>query len=280
MRTPRRILIWGRCPQTPGILRFSARMDYFGERVAPAPRPIPAAESALGLRSRSALSSAQVLPEWTTSTSPCNNFLSNGDNPLNSLSHSKGSLHQVATALGITRQAVDKRRTRRALLAVPTGSGEFLYPACQFTAQGVIPGLEAVLLAFRIQNPWTQLSFLLAPTPALRGKLSSEGRRDQEGDWHCRVLWRTGRVSKAHALQVFLAEAAPVDWNKSWNPLDAHPRAHEKCPVVWSCRRQPTDTSFRRPSGPIPRVLSRNYNRCVFRGNVAQESACPHCGTR
>jgi hypothetical protein len=56
------------------------------------PQPIPAAESALGLRSRSALSSAQVLPEWTTSTSPCNNFLSNGDNPLNSLSHSKGSL--------------------------------------------------------------------------------------------------------------------------------------------------------------------------------------------
>src|ERR1700716_2956864 len=53
-------------------------------------RPPPAhsaAESALGLRSRSALSSAQVLPEWTTSTSPCNNLLSNGDNPLTSLSH-------------------------------------------------------------------------------------------------------------------------------------------------------------------------------------------------
>jgi hypothetical protein len=58
------------------------------------PRPLPAAESALGLRSRSALSSTQVLPEWTTSTSPCNNLLSNGDNPLNSLSHSKGSLHK------------------------------------------------------------------------------------------------------------------------------------------------------------------------------------------
>jgi hypothetical protein len=92
MRTLRRILTWGRCPQTPGIFRFSARMDYFGERAAPAPGPIPAAESALGLRSRSALSSAQVLPEWTTSTSPCSNFLSNGDNPLNSLSHSKGAL--------------------------------------------------------------------------------------------------------------------------------------------------------------------------------------------
>jgi len=93
MRTLHRILTWGRCPQAPGIFRFSARMDYLGERVAPAPGPIQAAESALGLRSRSALSSAQVLPEWTTSTSPCNNFLSNGDNPLNFVSHSRGSLH-------------------------------------------------------------------------------------------------------------------------------------------------------------------------------------------
>ena len=92
MRTLRRILIWGRCPQTPGIFRIAARMDGFEGAGCARPRPIPAAESALGLRSRSALSSAQVLPEWTTSTSPCNNFLSNGDNPLNSLSHSRGSL--------------------------------------------------------------------------------------------------------------------------------------------------------------------------------------------
>ena len=77
---------------------------------------------------------------------------------------------QVASALGITRQAVDKRRGRRALLAVPNGSGEYVYPACQFTADGVIPGLEEVLRAFQIQSPWTQLSVLLAPAPALGGK--------------------------------------------------------------------------------------------------------------
>jgi hypothetical protein len=77
---------------------------------------------------------------------------------------------QLASALGITRQAVDKRRGRRALLAVPNGSGEYLYPACQFTADGVIPGLEEVLRAFQIQSPWTQLSVLLASAPALGGK--------------------------------------------------------------------------------------------------------------
>ena len=81
MRLLRRILNWGRCPQTPGIFRFSARMGQWRKQIAPLP-PIPAAESALGVRSRSALSSAQVLPEWTTLASPCNKFLSNGDNPL------------------------------------------------------------------------------------------------------------------------------------------------------------------------------------------------------
>jgi hypothetical protein len=77
---------------------------------------------------------------------------------------------QVASALGITRQAVDKRRGRRALLAVPNGSGEYVYPACQFTSDGVIGGLEEVLRAFEIRSPWTQLSVLLASAPALGGK--------------------------------------------------------------------------------------------------------------
>jgi hypothetical protein len=56
------------------------------------PRAIPAPESALGLHLCVALSSAQVLPGWTTSTSPCNDFSANGDYPLNFVSHSKGSL--------------------------------------------------------------------------------------------------------------------------------------------------------------------------------------------
>lgn len=77
---------------------------------------------------------------------------------------------QVASALGITRQAVDKRRLRRALLAVPNGSGEYVYPACQFTTDGVIPGIEEVLRAFRIRSSWTQLSVLIASAPALGGK--------------------------------------------------------------------------------------------------------------
>ncbi|MGI8989331.1 MAG: DNA-binding protein [Bryobacteraceae bacterium] len=77
---------------------------------------------------------------------------------------------QVAQALGITRQGVDKRRTRRALLAVPSGSGDYLYPACQFTPDGVVPHFDEVLRAFQVEGPWTQLSVLLSSSPALNGK--------------------------------------------------------------------------------------------------------------
>ena len=92
MRMLRGIPSWGRCPQTPGIFRFAARMGRSWGAGCARPQPIPAAESALGLRSRSALSSAQVSPEWTTATLPCNDLSSDGDYPLNFVSQSRGSL--------------------------------------------------------------------------------------------------------------------------------------------------------------------------------------------
>jgi hypothetical protein len=102
---------------------------------------------------------------------------------------------QVASALSITRQAVDKRRSRRALLAVPNGSGEYLYPACQFTSDGVINGLEEVLRAFRIRSPWTQLSVLLASAPALGGKTLLEALK-------------SGALEKAIAIAASFGEQA------------------------------------------------------------------------
>ena len=102
---------------------------------------------------------------------------------------------QVARALGITRQAVDKRRNRRALLAVPNGSGEYVYPTCQFTSDGVITGLEEVLRAFQIQSPWTQLSVLLASAPALGDKTILE-------------VLKSGLIEKAIAIVASFGEQA------------------------------------------------------------------------
>jgi hypothetical protein len=102
---------------------------------------------------------------------------------------------QVSSALGITRQAVDKRRIRHALLAVPNGSGDYVYPACQFNAGGVIPGLEEVLRAFRIRSPWTQLDMLLAPAPALGGKTIVEALK-------------SGAIERAVAIAASFGEQA------------------------------------------------------------------------
>ena len=98
MRLLRGTLNWGRCPQTPGIYRFFlARMavfDYFQGTGATCPQPFRPLSRSLGSLPSVALSRpAQVLPGWTTSTSPYNSFSSNGDYPLTFVSHSRGSLH-------------------------------------------------------------------------------------------------------------------------------------------------------------------------------------------
>src|SRR5580658_1985148 len=85
----------GALPPSPRDLSHSCQNDRARRQIA-RPPPIPATESALGLRPRSALSSAQVFPEWITATSPCNNLSANGDNPLNFVSHSRGSVHLLA----------------------------------------------------------------------------------------------------------------------------------------------------------------------------------------
>src|SRR5687768_988849 len=102
---------------------------------------------------------------------------------------------QVANALGITRQAVDKRRSRRALLAVPSGSGDYLYPACQFRSSGVVPGLDEILKAFQLENSWTQLSALLAPSPSLEGRSVLEALE-------------AGEIQKARSVVASLGEQA------------------------------------------------------------------------
>ena len=59
---------WGRCPQTPGIYRFTAKMaegKTSGRPRKQPPRATSASESALGLRPRRALSSAQLAAEWS-----------------------------------------------------------------------------------------------------------------------------------------------------------------------------------------------------------------------
>lgn len=86
---------------------------------------------------------------------------------------------EAAARLGVTPQAVSGRRTRGTILAVPIPSGEWLYPACQFTDHGLISGIDKFVRAFREDaDPWTRLAVLLAPAGRFGGKSALELLRE------------------------------------------------------------------------------------------------------
>jgi hypothetical protein len=80
------------------------------------------------------------------------------------------TVDQVAKSLGISRQAVDKRRRAGKLLGLDTGRRGYLYPSWQFTSDGVLPGLETVLRNLTIHDPWMQAAFFLNGSYYLDGE--------------------------------------------------------------------------------------------------------------
>jgi hypothetical protein len=75
---------------------------------------------------------------------------------------------EVAGQIGISRQAVEKRRRANALLAVRVGS-DWRYPHCQFgdSTGEVVSGLPQLLGALGQSNPWIVLDFLLSADETL-----------------------------------------------------------------------------------------------------------------
>jgi hypothetical protein len=77
---------------------------------------------------------------------------------------------EFADALGISRQAIDKRRRAGDLLAVPTGSGDWRYPLWQLKEGRVLPGFEEVMVALGELSPWSRMDFFLSPNERLGGR--------------------------------------------------------------------------------------------------------------
>src|SRR5260370_12740730 len=75
------------------------------------------------------------------------------------LNASGGSLtsEQVAEVLGISRQAVDKRRSSNQLLALTQGKRGYSYPGFQFDDGRTLKGLEEVLAELSPLDPWMQI---------------------------------------------------------------------------------------------------------------------------
>jgi hypothetical protein len=86
-------------------------------------------------------------------------------------------VERVAKYLGLTRQAVDKRRKANKLVGLAMGRHGYLYPSWQFNRNGTLPGLENVLGGLHRHDPWSQVIFLLSPNDRLDGVAPLEALR-------------------------------------------------------------------------------------------------------
>ncbi len=77
------------------------------------------------------------------------------------------SAAESAQILGLSREAVDKRRQAHALLALSMGRHGYRYPAWQFTKSGTLPGLKDVLQALAPHDQWMQIAFFVSKNPRL-----------------------------------------------------------------------------------------------------------------
>lgn len=68
---------------------------------------------------------------------------------------------EAAELLGISPEGVRKRIQRGALLAYKSPAGEYRLPRAQFSAEGVVPGLEKVLEAMHVESPWMRIQLFL-----------------------------------------------------------------------------------------------------------------------
>ena len=87
------------------------------------------------------------------------------------------SSERVAEVLGISRQAVDKRRASNQLLALTQGKRGYSYPSFQFEDGTTINGLEKVLGELKDLDPWMQMVFFTTPNERLGGKTPLEKLR-------------------------------------------------------------------------------------------------------
>lgn len=89
------------------------------------------------------------------------------------------SAQVMGEALGLSRQAVDKRRKRGTLLGLSLGRRGYAYPVWQIE----LDGLAEVLVELSELDPWTQAAFMLTPNRWLSGMSPLEALRtgDREG---------------------------------------------------------------------------------------------------
>lgn len=84
------------------------------------------------------------------------------------------SAEKVGEILGITRQAVEKRRQSGKLLGLNIGRHGYRYPIWQFSESGNLPGLEQVLSVLASHDQWMQTAFFVSKNPRLNNRTPVE----------------------------------------------------------------------------------------------------------
>jgi hypothetical protein len=78
------------------------------------------------------------------------------------------SAEEAGQLLHIGRQAVDKRRRNKTLLAIRQ-AGDWFYPRAQFHEHEVIPGIPEIIKGFEASGPWVTLEFVVTADAVLDG---------------------------------------------------------------------------------------------------------------
>jgi hypothetical protein len=91
------------------------------------------------------------------------------------------SSSQVASLLGLSRQAVDNRRKKSKLLAVYLdGRNDYFYPVWQFGESGIKKNFEKILANLEHLDPWMKLVFWLSKNNYLRSERPLDALKDDE----------------------------------------------------------------------------------------------------
>ena len=84
---------------------------------------------------------------------------------------------QIAALIGISRQAVDKRRSQNQLIGLTQGKRGYAYPAFQFEAGKTLDGLKEILDALSAHDPWMQSIFFANGNDRLDGRTPLDALR-------------------------------------------------------------------------------------------------------
>lgn len=87
------------------------------------------------------------------------------------------TLPEVASLLNVSEEAVEDQHKAGALIAVRS-EGRYGYPACEFTSDGIIEGLAAILEAMPLRSDWMRLEWLLVADDALDGLAPLEALKE------------------------------------------------------------------------------------------------------